>query len=62
MNYDELTEHFLFGGPVKYDNKRCHVVGMNDLLKTVTLECNGENIPVVKPKEVGPYDETGRSD
>lgn len=59
MKYSDLTDHFLFGGPVKYHDQRCHVVAMNDLLQTVTLECNGKVIPKpVKPEEVGTYDET----
>lgn len=62
MNYDKLKRYFLFGGPVQHHNHRCHVVAMNDLLKTVTLECNGERIPDIKPEEAKHYDETGRSD
>lgn len=57
MTYDELTSCFLFGGPVKYHNKRCHVVAVNDLLKTVTLEFNRKIIPDIKPEEVSEYDE-----
>lgn len=58
MTYGELTKRFLFGGPVYYHNQRCHVVAMNDLLKTVTLEFNRKIIPDVKPGEVEKYDET----
>lgn len=59
MNYDELTDHFLFGGPVRYHNKRCHVVAMNDLLHTVKLEHDGKIIPKpIKSEEVETYDET----
>ena len=59
INYSDLTKHFLFGGPVRYYNKRCHVVAMNDLLHTVKLEHNGEIIPKsIKPEEVEKYDET----
>lgn len=61
MTYDELSKHFLFGGPVQYHNHRCHVVAMNDLLKTVTLELDRRTIPDVKPEEVETYDETRRS-
>ena len=62
MNYDKLKYYFLFGGPVRYHNKRCHVVAMNDLLHTVKLEHNGETIPKpIKSEEVETYDETGRS-
>ena len=62
MNYDKLKYYFLFGGPVRYHNKRCHVVAMNDLLQTVKLEHNGEIIPKpIKSEEVETYDETGRS-
>ena len=63
INYSDLTKHFLFGGPVRYHNKRCHVVAMNDLLHTVTLEHNGEIIPKpIKSEEVETYDETRGSD
>lgn len=62
MNYDKLKYYFLFGGPVKYHNQRCHVVAMNDLLKTVTLEFNRKIIPDVRSGEVGKYDEIRRSD
>lgn len=58
MKYSDLTDHFLFGGPVRYHNHRCHVVAMNDLLKTVTLELDRRTIPDVKPEEVETYDET----
>lgn len=61
MNYNKLTYYFLFGGPVRYHNKRCHVVGMNDILKTVTLELNQQIVPDIKPKEVDKYDETEAS-
>lgn len=61
MNYDKLKYYFLFGGPVKYHNQRCHVVAMNDLLKTVTLEFNRKIIPDVRPGEVEKYDEVRRS-
>lgn len=61
MNYDKLKYYFLFGGPVKYHNHRCHVVAMNDLLKTVTLELDRRTIPGVKPEEVKAYDEIRRS-
>lgn len=59
IKYQDLAKHFLFGGPVRYYNKRCHVVAMNDLLHTVKLEHNGEIIPKsIKPEEVEKYDET----
>lgn len=59
INYHELVKRFLFGGPVRYYNKRCHVIAMNDLLHTVKLEHDGEIIPKsMKPEEVGIYDET----
>jgi hypothetical protein len=59
MNYDKLKYYFLFGGPVKYHNQRCHVVAMNDLLHTVKLEQDGKIIPKpIKPEEVETYDET----
>lgn len=59
MTYNELTDHFLFGGPVKYQGKRCHVVAMNDLLHTVKLEHDGKIIPKsIKSEEVEKYDET----
>ena len=59
INYHELVKRFLFGGPVKYQGQRCHVVAMNDLLHTVKLEHNGEIIPKsIKPEEVEKYDET----
>lgn len=59
INYHELAKHFLFGGPVRYHNKRCHVVVMNDLLHTVKLEHDGKIIPKpIKPEEVETYDET----
>lgn len=61
MTDKQLTSLFLFGGPVQYHNHRCHVVAMNDLLKTVTLEFNRKIIPDVRPGEVKPYDETRRS-
>ena len=62
INYHELVKRFLFGGPVRYYNKRCHVVAMNGLLHTVKLEHNGEIIPKpIKSEEVETYDETGRS-
>ena len=59
MDYNELTKRFLFGGPVRYQGQRCHVIAMNDLLHTVTLEHDGKIIPKpIKPEEVGTYDET----
>ena len=63
MKYSDLIRRFLFGGPVKYQGQRCHVVAMNDLLHTVKLEHNGKVISkTIKPEEVEPYDEAGRSD
>lgn len=63
MKYSDLTDHFLFGGPVKYQGKRCHVVAMNDLLHAVELEHNGKIIPKpIKPEEMEKYDETRGSD
>lgn len=63
MKYSDLTRRFLFGGPVQYHGQRCHVVAMNDLLHAVELEHNGKVISkTIKPEEVEPYDETGRSD
>lgn len=62
MKYSDLTDYFLFGGPVKYHDKRCHVVAMNDLLHTVKLEHDGKIIPKsIKPEEVETYDETEAS-
>lgn len=61
IKYQDLTDRFLFGGPVKYHDKRCHVVGMNDILKTVTLELNRKIIPDIKPEEVETYDEAEAS-
>lgn len=61
MTYDDLTKRFLFGGPVQYHNHRCHVVAMNDLLETVTLEFNRKIIPDVRSWEVEKYDEVRRS-
>lgn len=59
IKYHELVKRFLFGGPVRYHNKRCHVVAMNDLLHTVKLEHNGKIIlKPIKPEEVETYDET----
>lgn len=59
MTDKQLTSLFLFGGPVKYHNQRCHVVAMNDLLHTVKLEHDGKIIPMpIKPEEVETYDET----
>ena len=58
IKYQDLAKHFLFGGPVRYHNQRCHVIAMNDLLHTVKLEHNGEIIPKsIKPEEVEKYDE-----
>ena len=57
IKYRDLTDCFLFGGPVKYHDKRCHVVAMNDLLHTVTLKTDKTTITDVKPEEVQNYEE-----
>ena len=57
MTYGELTKRFLFGGPVRYHDQRCHVVAMNDLLHTVTLKNDKTTITDVHPKEVQNYEE-----
>lgn len=56
MNYDELVKRFLFGGPVRYHNQRCHVIAMNDLLHTVTLKTAKITITDVHPEEVQNYE------
>ena len=57
INYSDLTKHFLFGVPVRYHNKRCHVVAMNDLLPTVKLKNDKTTTTDVPPKEVQNYEE-----
>lgn len=57
MDYNELTKRFLFGGPVRYHNQRCHVIAMNDLLHTVTLKNAKTTITDIKPEEVQNYEE-----
>ena len=57
INYSDLTKHFLFGGPVRYHNQRCHVIAMNDLLHTVTLKNAKTTITDINPEEVQNYEE-----
>lgn len=55
VNREELNRKFTLGGPVSFRHQRGHVVGMNDLNNTVTIELNGLSYPNVPYEEVKPY-------
>lgn len=55
MNKSELTRKFTLGGPVSFRHQRGHVIGMNDLNNTVTVELNGLSYSNVQYDEVKPY-------
>lgn len=55
MDKSELTRKLTLGGPVRYRKLRGHVVAMNDLNQTVTIELNGLNYPNVPYEDVKPY-------
>ena len=45
LSYKQLSNKFTLGGPVLYKNHRGHVVAMNDLNHTLTIEVDGVNHP-----------------
>lgn len=54
MKYSDLTDRFLFGGPVYYHNQRYNVVGKDDKTQTVTLKeaYTGRELPGIKPEQL----------
>lgn len=56
LSYKQLSNKFTLSGPVLYKNQRGHVVAMNDLNHTLTIEVDGVNHPNVKYDEVDKYD------
>lgn len=58
MTDKEMMERYLFGGRVTYQGERYHVLGVNHLNNTYTLEPDygGKNVTGVKASECEPYD------
>lgn len=56
MDYKLITEKFIIGGPVKYQDQRGHIIAMNDINHTITVDVDGKPHTDVHYDEVSEYE------